>query len=92
MIPEIRQKLVARRIVLAAERAAVMRPPAQTRDSDRRVHRAAAADDDELVRDRLAAGRRELRHAKHDVLHGDAGAENRGRVRTAHARAQANRG
>ena len=58
-----------------AERAGIGGLAAEPRHGDGGIDRAAAGDDGEFVGHALAARRRELRHAEHDVLHGDADAQ-----------------
>ena len=70
-------QLIADRVGGVAERAGVVHAAAEARQRDRGVDGAAAEDDAELVGHALAAGRRELLDAEHQVLHRDAGAQHR---------------
>jgi len=74
---EVRKDALTDRVVAAAERSGKGGAPAEPRHRQRRVRGAAAAGDDEVGGRHLGAGRREILHAHHDVLHRNAGAQNR---------------
>ena len=74
-------QLVADAVAGMSHRPRVVRLAAKPRQRDGGVHRASSGDHREFVGHALAARRREFRHAKHEVLHGDADAQDGGRAK-----------
>ena len=69
-------------VVMVAERAGETHAPAQPRDRDRGVAGLTADGDDKIRCLRLGAGVGKFVDPHHDILHGAAGAEDAGRVRS----------